>query len=212
MSVCQHCGRATDLKRLYALDDFSAITSWAKAINPLHTFHLRPKKQNKLICPKLQGPHFISPTQRGEVGNSSSNGALLPFLFQLVAAMLNVNRFWKYGLITYANEWKAVIKLSTEINGLNRGERHWAMPAGLNKQQQHSCNASGWNGTKWPVFMVIWTGLWPALISVLKCSLVSSYGCGAGLEPSSLFVCVFFLLFFFLHWLFEVPLLLKTRK
>lgn len=119
----QHCGRATDLKRLYALDDFSAITSWAKAINPLHTFHLRPKKQNKLICPKLRGPHFISPTQREEVGNSSSNGTLLPPLFQLVAAILKLNRFWKYGLITYANEWKAIIKLSTEINGFNTGER-----------------------------------------------------------------------------------------
>lgn len=59
----QHCGRAMDLKRLYALDDFSAITGWAKAINPLHMFHLRPKKQNKLICPKLRGFHFISPTQ-----------------------------------------------------------------------------------------------------------------------------------------------------
>lgn len=86
-------GRATDLKRLYALDDFSAITSWAKAINPLHMFHLRPKKQNKLICPKLRGPHFISPTQGEQVENSSSNGALLPSLFQLVAAILNPNRF-----------------------------------------------------------------------------------------------------------------------
>lgn len=128
----QHCGRAMDLKRLYALDDFSAITGWAKAINPLHMFHLRPKKQNKLICPKLRGFHFISPTQREKVGNTSSNAALLPSLFQLVAAILNLNRFWKYGLITYANEWKAIIKLSTEINGFNRGDRcnlehcHWA--------------------------------------------------------------------------------------
>lgn len=116
-------GGAADLKRLYALDDFSAITSWAEAINPLHMFHLRPKKQNKLICPKLRGPHFISPTQgEEEVGNPSSNDALLPSLFQLGAAILNLNRFWKSGLITYANEKKAIIKLSTKINGFNRGE------------------------------------------------------------------------------------------
>lgn len=38
------CRRASDLKRLYALDNFSAISSWGKAINPLHMFHLRPKK------------------------------------------------------------------------------------------------------------------------------------------------------------------------
>lgn len=118
----QHCGRAMDLKRLYALDYFFAITGWAKAINPLHTFHLKPKIQNKLICPKLRRPHFISPVQWEEAGNSSSNAPLLPSLFQLVAAILNVNRFWMYGLITYANEWKAIIKLSTEINRFNRGE------------------------------------------------------------------------------------------
>lgn len=79
----QRYGEAEDLKRLYALDDFSAITSWAEAINPPHMFHLRPKKQNKLICPKLRGPHFISPTHGEEVGNSSSNVALLPSLFPI---------------------------------------------------------------------------------------------------------------------------------
>lgn len=38
-------------------------------------------------------------------------------------AILNLNRLRKYGLITYANEREAIIKLSTEINGFNIGER-----------------------------------------------------------------------------------------
>lgn len=42
-----------DSKRLYALDYFFAINNWAKAINPVHVFHLKPKVQNKLIS------HFI---------------------------------------------------------------------------------------------------------------------------------------------------------
>lgn len=48
------CGRAMDLKRLYALDDFSAITIWAKAINLLRVFHLRPKHKSSQSVPSFR--------------------------------------------------------------------------------------------------------------------------------------------------------------
>lgn len=42
---CVEEPRTKDLKRLYTLDYFFAVTSWAKAINLPHIFHLKLKKK-----------------------------------------------------------------------------------------------------------------------------------------------------------------------